>query len=160
MPWIENVACTDIPTANHHDAGPNSMLIQIMDPATFFPEVKYPFREVHKFEFLDQEDDDLMSNPDLEEALITEAQAREIVRLLKQALENKTNVVVHCFAGMCRSGAVAEIGIRMGFQDVGHFKSPNTRVMRMMMAELGLPYEVPHHNWREDYREYMRAKFD
>ena len=30
MAWIENVAADDIPKAWHHDAGPNSMLIQII----------------------------------------------------------------------------------------------------------------------------------
>ena len=160
MPWIENVSCTDVPKANHHDAGPNSMLIQIMDPGTFFPQPKWQFKEIHQFEFLDQEDDDLAKNPDLEEAFISQEQAAEIVRLLKHALENRMNVVVHCFAGLCRSGAVAEIGTTMGFDDVGNFRSPNTRVMRMMMSELGLPYEVKNHNWREDYRQYMSMKFD
>jgi predicted protein tyrosine phosphatase len=160
MPWIENVACTDIPSANHHDAGLFGILIQIMDPGSFFPEPKFPFKEVHKFEFLDQEDDDLTKNPDLEEALISQDQAKQIVDILKKALKENRSVVVHCFAGLCRSGAVAEIGTTMGFDDVGNFRSPNTRVMRMMMSELGLPYEVKNHNWREDYRQYMSMKFD
>jgi hypothetical protein len=34
MPWIENVAAADVPMRFHHDAGENSMLIQIMDPCT------------------------------------------------------------------------------------------------------------------------------
>jgi predicted protein tyrosine phosphatase len=156
MPWIENVACTDVPIANHHDAGPNSMLIQIMDPATFFPQPKFPFKEVHKFEFLDMEDADLKHDPSIEGALISEEQAAELVRLLKHALDNRMNVVVHCFAGLCRSGAVAEVGTKMGFDDVGNFKSPNTRVMRMMMKELGLPYTVTKHNLKADYREYLK----
>lgn len=160
MPWIENVSCTDIPVGNHHDAGQNSMLIQIMDPATWFPEPKHQFKEVHKFEFLDQEDVDLDKDPCLEGALITEEQAKQLVALLRHALEKRMNVVVHCFAGMCRSGAVATIGINMGFDDVGNFKSPNTRVMRMMMDELGLPYTVEPHNPNEDWRRYMAMKYE
>lgn len=160
MPWIENVACTDIPVANHHDAGLNSMLIQIMDPASFFPEPRHHFKEVHQFEFLDQEDDDLAKDPDLEDALISEEQAQKLVALLRHALAKRMNVVVHCFAGLCRSGAVAQVGMEMGFDDVGNFKSPNTRVMRLLMTELGLPYEAKPHNWREDYRQYMSAKFE
>jgi glutathione S-transferase len=46
----------------------------------------------------------------------------------------------------------------MGFQEVEKFRSPNSRVMRLMMAELGLPYDVKEHNWREDYRKYLGAK--
>ena len=30
MPWIENVAASDIPIGFHHNAGPNSMLISIV----------------------------------------------------------------------------------------------------------------------------------
>ena len=56
--WIENVAAADIPQAFHHDAGPNSMLISIVDPAGWPPTPKYPFKEVHRFEFLDAEDED------------------------------------------------------------------------------------------------------
>lgn len=165
MPWIENVACTDIPHANHHDAGLNSMLIQIMDPATPFPEPKHHFKEVHQFEFLDV-DGDCMSNngsgemEDMSEWAITREQAQKLVALLQHALSKHMNVVIHCFAGLCRSGAVAAVGIKMGFDDVGNFKSPNTRVMEFMMAELGLPYEVVEHNWREDYRQYLSIKYD
>jgi len=28
------------------------------------------------------------------------------------------------------------------------------------MADLGLPYDVKEHNWREDYRKYLGAKFE
>jgi predicted protein tyrosine phosphatase len=89
---------------------------------------------------------------------ISEDQAKELVRLLRHAYDNKMNVVVHCFAGVSRSAAIAEVGIKMGFQEVEKFRSPNSRVMRLMMAELGLPYDVKEHNWREDYRKYLGAK--
>ena len=83
MPWIQNVALADIPKRHHIDAGENSMLIQIVDPAYEFPTPKYQFREVHQFEFLDAERDD--KYPD--EAKITDAQAQELVRLLQHAQE-------------------------------------------------------------------------
>lgn len=156
MPWIENCAAADIPTAYHHDAGPNSMLIQITDPASWIPKPLHQFKERYHFEFLDIEDDDHADDPEM---FVSESQAKEIIRLLKHALNNRMNVVVHCFAGVSRSAAVAEVGIRMGFDEVEKFRSPNSRVMRLMMAELGLPYDVKEHNWREDYRKYMGAKF-
>lgn len=155
MPWIENCAADDIPRAYHHDAGPNSMLIQITDPASWRPVPLHKFKEIHHFEFLDIEDDD---EPDDPEMFIQEWQAKELVQLLKHALENRMNVVVHCFAGVSRSAAIAQVGINMGFNEVEKFRSPNTRVMRLMMAELGLPYEVPVHNWKVDYRKYLGAK--
>jgi len=130
--WIENVAASDIPHAWHHDAGPNSMLIQIMDPAGWFPKPKFNFKEIHQFEFLDAEDADGFP----EEAKISVEQATELVRLLQHALDNHMNVVVHCHAGICRSGAVVEVGIIMGFTDTEKYRQPNLRVKKMMMDVL------------------------
>lgn len=138
MPWIENVAAADVPMRFHHEAGTNSMLIQIMDPApTWWPAPAHDFKEVHQFEFMDVERDDKW--PD--EAKITPAQAEEIVRLLKHALENRMNVVVHCMAGLCRSGAVAEVGVMMGFEDTERFRSPNLLVKHSLMKALGWTYD-------------------
>ena len=156
MPWIENVAASDVPLGNHHNAGPNSMLIQIMDPAGWFPTPKHEFKEIHRFEFLDIDDNDEADDPEM---FISESQAKELVNLLRHALDKNMNVVVHCYAGVARSGAVAQVGEHMGFMLVEGFRSPNTRVMRLMMSELGLPYEVPlEHNWQREYREYLRNK--
>lgn len=156
MPWIENVAAADVPLGHHHNAGPNSMLIQITDPASSIPEPKHQFKERHHFEFLDIEDKDEPIDPEM---FISEEQAKSIVKLLQHALDKNMNVVVHCYAGVARSGAVAQVGEHMGFMLVEGFRSPNTRVMRLMMSELGLPYEVPEeHNWQREYREYVRSK--
>ncbi len=138
MPWIENVAAADVPIRFHHEAGPNSMLIQIMDPATsWWPSPAHEFRETHRFEFLDAEDKDGFP----EEAKISDVQAAEIVRLLKHALDNHMNVVVHCYAGLCRSGAVAEVGVMMGFQDAERTRIPNLRVKQKLMRQLGWTYD-------------------
>lgn len=156
MPWIENCAAADISTADHRDAGPNSMLIQITDPASQVPDPKHQFKERHHFEFLDIEDNDYAID---HEMFIQEWQAKELANLLKHALENKMNVVVHCFAGVSRSAAVAQVGINMGFDEVEKFRSPNTRVMRLMMTELSLSYVVPEeHRWQTEYREYLKRK--
>ena len=156
MPWIENVAAADVPLGHHHNAGPNSMLIQIMDPAGWFPTPKHEFKEIHRFEFLDIEDNDEPIDPDM---FISDSQANQLVVLLQHALDKNMNVVVHCYAGVARSGAVAQVGEHMGFMLVEGFRSPNTRVMRLMMSELGLPYDVPEeHNWQREYREYVRSK--
>jgi predicted protein tyrosine phosphatase len=114
------------------------MLIQIMDPATsWWPSPAHEFKETHQFEFLDAEDTD--GFPD--EAKISDAQAAEIVNLLKHALSNHMNVVVHCYAGLCRSGAVAEVGVMMGFQDAGRTRIPNLRVKQKLMRQLGWTYD-------------------
>lgn len=136
MPWIENCALADIEKGYHYDPGPNSILIQIVDQDMDFPTPKYAFREVHQFKFLDIEDDD--SNADTLGML--PAHAISITRVLKNALANRSNVLVHCVAGICRSGAVTEVGVMMGFEDTEKYRCPNTRVKRMLMLELGWGY--------------------
>ena len=137
MPWIENVALADIPKGHHHAAGENSMLIQIVDPGMEFPKPRHQFKETHQFEFLDLEKND----PHGEEFKITDAQAAELVQLLQHAMNKRMNVIVHCVAGVCRSGAVCEVGVMMGFDDTEAFRSPNLLVKHKMMKYLGWAYD-------------------
>jgi predicted protein tyrosine phosphatase len=135
--WIENVSMSDIHLGHHSDLGNNTMLIRIQDPATAFMPTKYDFKEVHYFEFLDAEDSDGFP----EEVKISDHQARTIVDLLKRALDDNMNVIVHCHAGICRSGAVVEVGTMMGFTAVDRFRQPNLRVKHKMMKALGYTYD-------------------
>lgn len=135
--WIENVSWDDCKNGWHTDMGTNSVLIQIADPATFFPVPKRQFSQVHQFEFMDAEDDD--DFPD--ECKISDEQASEIVSILQNALANRMNVLVHCHAGICRSGAVVEVGSIMGFTPTERFRLPNIRVKHRMMRVLGLTYD-------------------
>jgi len=139
MPWIENVAAVDIPKGFHHDAGPNSMLISISDPAGWKPVAFHNFKERHNFEFLDVEENDYVLE---EEMKCSQEQADQLVALLQHALENRMNVVVHCTAGICRSGAVTEVGVMLGFQDTERFRSPNLLVKHRMMKALGWTYDA------------------
>jgi len=138
MPWIQNVALADIPKKHHIAVGDNSMLIQIVDPAMQFPTPAHKFKEVHQFEFLDVEQDDFV----IEETMrCSQQQADELVKLLQHALDNRMDVVVHCVAGICRSGAVCEVGVMMGFDDTKVFRSPNLLVKHRMMKTLGWIYD-------------------
>jgi protein tyrosine phosphatase len=137
MNWIQNISAVDCQKGNHFDCGVNSMLIQIADTKThhstpWFPEPKHKFKSVHRFEFLDTDSD---------VGGITKEQAVELVMLLHEAFDNRMNVIVHCTAGICRSGAVVEVGIMMGFTDTETYRLPNTRVKTMMMYALGWSYE-------------------
>jgi len=138
MPWIQNVALSDIKKGFHIDPGPNNLLIQIVDTGMEFPEPKYKFNSVHQFQFLDLEKNDLCIEPEMK---ISDDQANSLVILLKQALLNRSNVIVHCVAGVCRSGAVCEVGVMMGFDDTEVFRSPNLLVKHKMMKVLGLTYD-------------------
>ena len=147
MPWIENIPLANVATGQHHDCGANSMLIQISDYDMAFPVPKHDFKEVHKFTFLDVEEDGMTNTGggrsiDLSEFAITDEQAAELVRLLQHAQENRMNVVVHCHAGICRSGAVAEVGVMMGFADCERFRIPNLLVKHRMMRALGWTYDA------------------
>lgn len=133
MPFIQNVSLSDIEKGFHHDAGENSYLIQIVDPDMEFPLSKLPFKKTFQFKFLDIEEKD-------EDPLgykISDKQAIDIGNILKEALINRANVIVHCVAGVCRSGAVTEVGVILGFDDTEVYRSPNLLVKAKLLKALG-----------------------
>jgi predicted protein tyrosine phosphatase len=146
MPWIQNVALSDIRKGHHIQINENAMLIQIVDTDMEFPVPAHEFKEIHQFKFLDIEEDGLTNNgdgtwTDMSEFAVTQEQASELVRLLQHALANHMDVVVHCVAGVCRSGAVCEVGVMLGFNDTEVFRSPNLLVKHKMMQALGWTYD-------------------
>lgn len=146
MPFIQNASMASIKKGDHLDAGQNSMLIQIVDPAYHVPEPFHKFMSRHVFEFLDIGEDGMTNigeghAVDMSEFAITQKQADEIVSLLKHAMDSNMNVIVHCHAGLCRSGAVAEIGIMMGFEETSARRMPNAFVKKLMLKSLGWSYE-------------------
>lgn len=141
--WIQNVSAGAAQDGNHFDCGSNAMLIQISDPVTdkvftapWFPQPRHQFKEVHQFRFLDIEDGDTHT----EEFGVTDSQAAELVRLLQHAIDEDMNVIVHCAVGICRSGAVCEVGVMMGMGDTNTHRQPNLRVKTKMMKQLGYSY--------------------
>lgn len=139
MPIIENVSKADAKNGNHTDMGDNAILIQIGDPASYFPNPKAAFRYIDRFEFLDAEDSDAEEYG--EEPLISDYQANMLVCILQNALTDGMNVLVHCHAGICRSGAVVEVASMMGFTPTDRFRQPNLRVKHKMMKVLGWTYD-------------------
>lgn len=145
MAWIQNVSKSSIATGSYPNPGSNSMLIQIVDPATDFPVPSHGFSEVYQFEFLDIEQDGMTNDGsgsmiDLSEFAITDHQAQQLVGLLQHAVANDMNVVVHCHAGLCRSGAVCEVGVMLGLQDTHKYRQPNLLVKSKMFQHLGWAY--------------------
>lgn len=138
MATIQNVSLRDIMTGNHMDAGHNSMLIQITDKGAYFPRPMRDFKEVHQFDFHDLDHE---TGGSLDECLIEDEQAVQIAVLLKRALDENMNVVVHCHAGLCRSGAVAEVGTMIGFTDGGRDRLPNVLVKKKILQALGISYD-------------------
>ena len=139
MPFIQNCAASDISTGLFYkNPGQNSMLIQITDPGGWRPTPKHNFLEVHRFEFLDIEKDNHVFD---EECRVSDMQAAQLVGLLAYAIERNINVIVHCTAGICRSGAVCEVGVMMGFEDLKKYRQPNLLVKHKMMEFLGWTYD-------------------
>ena len=134
MTWVQNVSLKDAITGMHYFVPHKTVLIRIQDfGQTDFKPVLYhnQFVEVHKFCFNDNDDPDDISN-------ITVEQAKLIANILKNCKEKEYNIVVHCIAGLCRSGAVADVGILYGFEDTETKKIPNMLVKNRLKEELGL----------------------
>lgn len=137
---IQNVSYSDIVRGDHLVSGSNCVLIQIIDYGLEFPIPKKEFAEIFQFNFQDIEDTD-KDKEMFEIAGMKPEQAKEIVAILKKALENHMDVVVHCYAGICRSGAVAEVGVEMGFIDTNTYRQPNIWVKNLLRNELGWSYK-------------------
>jgi predicted protein tyrosine phosphatase len=151
MPFIQNCAESDITSGHHLDPGGNALLISIVDPDCDHPTAKSKFKERHNFKFLDIEKNDYAFDENMR---CSQSQANELVQLLQRAFLNDMNVIVHCFAGICRSGAVCELGVIMGFTDVGRFRSPNLLVKHQMMNALGMLYNENENPNIDDWRTF------
>lgn len=144
MQFIQNVSKDAVRQGHHFDPGFNSLLICINDPGSKWVVPRFPFLQIERFEFLDVEDVDTWCDPEL---MPQPEHAKRLVEVLQRALQNHQNVVVHCTAGICRSGAVVEVGTMMGFDDTETWRSPNLRLKHLMMQELGLSFD-PHETHR------------
>lgn len=135
MPKIENVPQIAVELGTHRLPAKESVLIQITDPDDEFvvPKFKDDFHKIYKFKFYD------VTRPLWGRGLlepITQDQADDLVKILKFALEKEYNVVVHCAAGICRSGAITEVGVIMGFEAAHDNRLPNVEVKSKMMRSL------------------------
>jgi predicted protein tyrosine phosphatase len=144
MPFIQNVSMQDITKGNHRKSN-NAVLIQIVDPDMQFPVPAGDFTEIYQFQFLDIEEDGMTNTGDgtmidLSELAITDAQAKGIALVLLQAKQKNQDVICHCHVGVCRSGAVTEVGIMLGFEDTGVYRAPNLLVKKKLMQALDMWY--------------------
>lgn len=135
MPNIKNVSLAEFERIKD-TLGDDTYAIRISDPCMEFREPPKYCTSFY-FEFLDAEDDTDVD----EDFKISLADAEAIAAILVEALKANKNVVVHCHAGRCRSGAVAEVGEIIGFRYTGAIKQPNIRVKTMLLQVLGLLYE-------------------
>lgn len=131
--WIQNVSMTSLINGLHYFAEHKTVLIQIQDVGTTFATPLYDdkFVEKYQFQFMDN---DVKTDPDN----ITDDQAKQIAEILVNAKERNLNIVVSCHAGLCRSGAVADVGIQFGFDDTETQRMPNILVKNRIKEHLGM----------------------
>lgn len=114
----------------------NTILIQFADPDKVFPRVPRDFTEIHQFKCWDVTDSDPKWDQ-LKDGAFSADQAKQLAQILVNAWEQKQNVLVHCVAGLCRSGAVVEILVSVFKYTAMHSnRHPNYMVRRMIVDEL------------------------
>jgi len=131
--WIQNASMADLINGLHYFEEHKTILIQIQDVGTTFatPLYKDRFVEHHQFQFMDNEDPDDTNNISVE-------QAKQIADIILTAKEKCYNIVTTCTAGICRSGAIADVGIQFGFDDTEARRIPNILVKNRIKEHLGL----------------------
>lgn len=131
--FCENISRMDAKQGWHMDVYNKTFLIQISDVGYNNPIAKYEDHFVDRIQlnFDDTEDEN-------EVHAINDAQAEMIAEFLQKAKRRNANVIVHCHAGICRSGAVVEAAMSIGYSDVeGRQRIPNSLVKRKVMQHLG-----------------------
>ena len=134
MAWIGNYSKTAVHEGLHFANNENnSVLIQISDCDSSPLEPARTFTEVHRFWFDDVEDESDKNS-------VNDTQIEQIAEILKRAYEKNQDVVVNCHAGLCRSGAITEVGIMLGFKDAETKRIPNLLVKNKLATHLGLSF--------------------
>lgn len=142
MPWIGNYSFSDILNGRHPFEAGRTVLIRIADMGHIFKDSDVKLREgfasIHNFRFQDLEPKEVHDTTQYGE--MVPVQAVIMHDILWHALDEGNNVIVHCAAGMCRSGAVAEVGVMMGFDDLKRPRAPNMHVKKLLMKQAGFDW--------------------
>ena len=133
MSNIENISYADVVKGQHKNNPENTVLIQIVDVGMDFPIPKHQFKEVYQFQFMDLTEITEVNLP----VMMSVEQAKQITEILTYAKTLDYDVTVHCVAGLCRSGAIAEVGEILGYTYIGNGKQPNSYVKRMLLDQIG-----------------------
>ena len=129
MPKIENCSRADIKNGTHGKVTPNTILIQISDVGYEQPKPLMYFRRSFQFWF-----DDVNEN---ETNFLNDTSSIVIAKLLRSAYKNDYDIIVHCHAGLCRSGAVVEAALHIGFNPVvSRIRYPNSDITVKLLKTL------------------------
>ena len=125
---IQNISKKRIEVGNHLD--PSAVecdLIQISDAATFPPVPAYKgfFKEQIHLDFED--------GSDVDYGAINPEQVKQLVDFMIASMKKKHFIVVHCFKGISRSGAVVEFAVRhLGYEAMNEHRNPNQFMLKEM----------------------------
>lgn len=64
----------------------------------------------------------------------------KLAKLIFDAKERKQNILVHCHAGISRSGAVVEVATMLGYKDIGRHRNPNRVIKENLRKALGIKH--------------------
>lgn len=105
---------------------------------------------LHIAKFMDINDEEANENPDLARWAPQKDQVETIITFLKEKLQTRGRVLIHCHMGYSRSPAVgiiaafllvkdAEEAVRFIMEEVAIQVHPNPRILRLADEILGLP---------------------
>ena len=122
----------------------DSVLISITDPKREKAKVsKLGYLDVLYLCFQDYDSEQcrfegIISNPPDDAVLFTKREAAQVARFARK--HRGKNIIVHCAAGISRSGAVAEALLEAfpEYEDQGWKRFPNGRVKTLLKRALGL----------------------
>lgn len=120
MPKIYNLSKAEVEKVSYSTRKPYQgyAIMRILDPAMYFKSVSScGFVDEVQYEFLDATPEECVMYRWPEEFLITDAQAEQIAAKLLEWESKGLNIIVHCHAGLCRSGAVTLVMVERGYDD-------------------------------------------
>lgn len=121
---------------------PNSSLISILNPNGFIPKYPSEYAGILAVCFHD------INEPQEGFTEISDADAETIARFINIVKKSNNNLYVHCSAGICRSGAIVEVLLKLGWEIDKNCPSnerrPNMLVYNKVRKACGLL-----HSWEQ-----------
>ena len=120
MPKIYNLSKAEVEKLSYRKSRPYAgyASMRILDPGAYFINTSLcGFVDEVRFEFLDATPEECVMYGWPSEFMITDEQAEQIAAKLLEWEGRGLNIIVHCHAGLCRSGAVTLAMVERGYDD-------------------------------------------
>jgi len=137
MPWIANMGMRE---AEKFEPGPDTVCVSITEPKSdrcygLEANISQGYTGILRLQFEDY--DSLRLHPP-DAVLFTETQAKMVTDFVTR--HRGENILVHCSAGISRSGAIVDAILQAfpEYEDRGKTRFPNGHVRSLMKKALGL----------------------